>query len=249
MLTLILAIIFGLIGSVLVNYLSDVLPFTRKLSGPVCHDCQAGLPFGSYLLNRPCGECGAAPTLRHWVVIILGPILAVLMHQYPISNLGLWGGISWMVFFGLVVVIDLEHRLILHPVSLVGAGLGLVFGIFNHGVFNTLLGGVSGFGAMLILYLLGNQFIKFLSKARDEEIDEVALGFGDVNLAGVMGLLLGWPGVVGGLFLAIILGGVVSGIFLMIQFIRKRYRALQALPYGPFLVLSTIILLVLSDLN
>ncbi|MCD6425647.1 MAG: prepilin peptidase, partial [Anaerolineales bacterium] len=119
----------------------------------------------------------------------------------------------------------------------------------NHGVFYTLLGGAAGFGTMLILYLLGNLFIKFLSKTRGEEIDEVALGFGDVNLAGVIGLLLGWPGVVGGLFLAIILGGVVSGIFLMIQFIRKRYKALQALPYGPFLVLSTIILLVLSDLN
>ena len=171
------------------------------------------------------------------------------MHQYPISNLGFWGGILWMVFFELVVVIDLEHRLILHPISLVGAGLGFVFGSINHGVLNTLIGGAAGFGTMLILYFLGSLFIKFLSKTRGEEIDEVALGFGDVNLAGVIGLLLGWPGVVGGLFLAIILGGIVSGIFLVIQFIRKRYKALQALPYGPFLVLSTIILLVISDLN
>lgn len=249
MLTLILAIVLGLIGSLIVNYLSDVLPFTRKLSWPLCHNCQSSLPFRFYLFNSPCDDCGAKPSIRHWAVFIIGPILAVLMHQYPISNLGFWGGILWMVFFGLVVVIDLEHRLILHPISLTGAGLGFIFGSINHGVLDTFLGGAAGFGTMLILYLLGNLFIKLLSKIRGEEIDEVALGFGDVNLAGVIGLLLGWPGVVGGLFLAIILGGVVSGIFLMIQFIRKRYQALQALPYGPFLVLSTIILLVLSDLN
>jgi len=33
----------------------------------------------------------------------------------------------------------------------------------------------------------------------DMETDEVALGFGDVNLAGIMGLLLGWPGITAGL--------------------------------------------------
>jgi len=75
-----------------------------------------------------------------------------------------------------------------------------------------------------------------------------ALGFGDVNLAGVIGLLLGWPGIVGGIFLAIMIGGIVSGIFLLIQLLQKKYMAYQALPYGPFLVLSTIALFYISSL-
>jgi len=100
---------------------------------------------------------------------------------------------------------------------------------------------------MLVFYLLGNLFIKFLSRRRGIEIDEVALGFGDVNLAGVIGLLLGWPGVVAGIFVAIILGGIVSGFFLIVQILRKKYQANQALPYGPFLVSSVILLLYFSQ--
>ncbi len=241
-----LAVILGWFGSLIVNYLSDVLPITRKFSRPTCKECQSQLSFIYYLLHKPCEKCGGKPSIRHWIILILGPFLAGVMYFLPVPNLGLWGGILWVVFFGLVVVVDLEHRLILHTVSLSGAVLGIIFGSFSHGLLNTLIGGAAGFGIMLIFYMLGNLFIRLLSRIRGEEIDEVALGFGDVNLAGVIGLLLGWPGVIGGIFLAIILGGVVSGLFLVVQLFRKKYQAFQALPYGPFLVLSVVLLLYFS---
>ena len=247
MITLILAVILGWIGSLIVNYLSDVLPITRKLSRPDCIDCQADLELNFYLFNQPCKNCGSKPSVRHWIVFVLGPLLAGLIYFLPPPNLGLWGGILWLILFGLIVVIDLEHRLILHPVSLTGAALGIIFGSINHGFLNTIVGGAAGFGIMLVFYMLGNIFIKFLSRKRGEDIDEVALGFGDVNLAGVIGLLLGWPGVIAGVFLAIIIGGVISGIFLLLQLFRKRYEAFQALPYGPFLVISVVLLLYYSQ--
>jgi len=247
MITLILAVILGWIGSLIVNYLSDVLPITRKLSRPDCIDCQVDLELNFYLFNQPCKNCGSKPSVRHWIVFVLGPLLAGLIYFLPPPNLGLWGGIIWLILFGLIVVIDLEHRLILHPVSLTGAALGIIFGSINHGFLNTIVGGAAGFGIMLVFYLLGNLFIKFLSRKRGEDIDEVALGFGDVNLAGVIGLLLGWPGVIAGVFLAIIIGGVISGIFLLLQIFRKRYEAFQALPYGPFLVISVVLLLYYSQ--
>lgn len=100
---------------------------------------------------------------------------------------------------------------------------------------------------MLVFFFLGEAFIRILSKKRGEEIQEVALGFGDVNLAGVMGTILGWPGVVGGIFMAVLLGGLVSGLFLVIQLLRKEYQAYQALPYGPFLAVSVFLLLYLSQ--
>jgi leader peptidase (prepilin peptidase)/N-methyltransferase len=74
-------------------------------------------------------------------------------------------------------------------------------------------------------------------------LSEVALGFGDVNLAGVMGLLLGWPGIVLGLVLAIFLGGFVSLIYIVIMLITRRYKTFAAIPYGPFLVLGGVILI------
>ena len=115
-----------------------------------------------------------------------------------------------------VVVIDLEHRLILHPVSIAGAVLAAIFGVWKHGWVETLIGGAAGFGMMWLLYLFGELFAKWMARRRGGLANEVALGFGDVNLAGVLGLLLGWPGIVLGLFLTILLGGVVSLLYILL---------------------------------
>jgi leader peptidase (prepilin peptidase)/N-methyltransferase len=248
MITFLGNLVLGWAGSILVNYLADVLPVHRRLIRPYCLGCQSQNTWRQYLYLAPCDDCGRRLSTRHLVVLILGPVLAGLVYFFPIENLGNYGAQLWMSYFGLVVIIDLEHRLILHPVSLVGGLLGAIFGSFNHGLVNTLLGGAAGFGIMLVFYYLGELFVHLVSKSRGEEITEIALGFGDVNLAGVIGLLLGWPGIVGGLFLAIFLGGIVSGLFLLVQSVRKKYQAFQALPYGPFLVLSAVVLFYISQI-
>ncbi len=246
MITFLTNMILGWIGANLVNYLADVLPIERKITTPKCNRCGGHLSWKFYILLASCSHCGNKPSLRHKVVLILGLFFSGLLAQFPLENLGNYSALLWLIYFSLVTVIDLEHRLILHPVSLSGAVLGLIYGSALHGYLPTLLGGAAGFGMMLIFYFLGQLFVRVLSKSRGEEIEEIALGFGDVNLAGVIGLLLGWPGIIAGIFLAILIGGVVSGGFLVLQVLRKKYHAFQALPYGPFLVLSVIILFYIS---
>ena len=241
-------IVLGWIGAALVNYLADVLPAERKLTAPKCTQCSENLSWPYYLGLARCDGCGNKPTTRHKGTLILGVLFAGLLALFPLEILGTYGGLLWLAYFGLVTVIDLEHRLILHPVSLAGAVLGAVFGILNHGVLDTILGGAAGFVIMLIFYYLGELFVKVLSRRRGEEIEEIALGFGDVNLAGVIGLLLGWPGITAGIILAILIGGIVSGCYLLLQVLLRKYQAFQALPYGPFLVISTLILLFISNL-
>jgi leader peptidase (prepilin peptidase)/N-methyltransferase len=99
---------------------------------------------------------------------------------------------------------------------------------------------------MLLLYYLGQLFVRWMSRRRGQDIEEVALGYGDVNLSGVIGLLLGWPGISIGLALAIILGGLASLILIFVMVIRRQYRHDLTLPYGPFLVASAVILLYLG---
>jgi prepilin signal peptidase PulO-like enzyme (type II secretory pathway) len=248
MLLIIVNLLLGWIGAAAVNYLADILPTERKITSPKCEDCGEILGWKYYLLLRPCSNCDGIIRMRHRVVIVLLPILAGVLYFYPPENLGNFGGLFWLFYFCLVVIIDLEHRLILHPVSIAGAVLGALFGSINHGIWNTILGGAAGFGIMLVFYFLGELFVRILSRSRGTEIDEIALGFGDVNLAGVIGLLLGWPGVLAGILLAILLGGVVSGLILVIRMVQRRYQAFQALPYGPFLVLSAAALLYISSL-
>ena len=41
--------------------------------------------------------------------------------------------------------------------------------------------------------MLGVLIIKLINRRRGQPVNDVAFGFGDVNLSGVLGLMLGWP--------------------------------------------------------
>jgi prepilin signal peptidase PulO-like enzyme (type II secretory pathway) len=230
----------------IINYFSDVLPIKRKLTRPICVHCHQIQPYLDYLFwPRRCQECGLRRPVRVWLVEAAFIGISVWQWTTPSEKLGYWVGMLLLAYLAVVMVIDLEYRLILHPVSIFGAVLGLGIGIWLHGWLPSLLGGIAGFGIMLVLYYFGGVFARFLSRRRGEEINEVALGFGDVNLAGVLGLILGWPGILAGLILAILIGGGFSLIYVIVLLILRRFRAFIAIPYGPFLVTSVVILLYL----
>jgi leader peptidase (prepilin peptidase)/N-methyltransferase len=134
----------------------------------------------------------------------------------------------------------------MHPVSIAGALIGLALGTWQHGFLYTILGCGAGFLLMLALYYLGIGFIRLLSKKKELSGVDEALGFGDVILSGVMGLYLGWPGVIAGLLLTIVLGGLVSLVILIVQVTRHKYKAYSAIPYAPFIALATLALLILA---
>lgn len=193
-----------------------------------------------YLLLRPCRSCGSPRSWRSYPVQAVLLIATLYMWVDPSKRLGFWLSFILLIFLAVVFVIDVEHRLILHPVSLTGAVLGLGIGIYLHGLTTTLIGGAVGFGSMLVLYYLGEVFTRYMSKRRGEQIDEVALGFGDVNLAGIIGLLLGFPLVIFGLLFAILVGGAFSLLLVLVMLFRRKYQAFTAIPYGPFLILSVL---------
>jgi leader peptidase (prepilin peptidase)/N-methyltransferase len=66
----------------------------------------------------------------------------------------------------------------------------------------------------------------------------VAFGFGDVTLAGVLGLSVGYPGILMALFLGILTAGEYSLVHIFYMLSRGKYRAFLPIPYGPFLILG-----------
>jgi len=58
------------------------------------------------------------------------------------------------------------------------------------------------------------------------------MGFGDVKLAFLMGLLLGWPGILIALFFSFLFGAVVGSA--LIVFGKKGWKS--EVPFGPFLI-------------
>lgn len=232
-----LAGLLGLLAGMLVNYLSDVLPVRRRPAPPLCLHCGTDqAPINYFLWPRRCPNCGTRRSLRTWLVeaVFVVLFLWLAQAQTSVGALPFWISAGIWVFFGVVAVIDIELRLILHPVSIAGALLALPLGIYLHGWRNALLGGVAGYGVLLALYGLGIVFIRLTRKHQAE--DEVALGYGDVNLAGVLGLLLGWPNILLGLMLSVLIAGAFSLALIIGLVVLRRYKAFTAIPYGPFLI-------------
>jgi leader peptidase (prepilin peptidase) / N-methyltransferase len=227
----------------LINYLADTLPKSRKLTFPVCPHCTESWNWRNFLLLKKCNNCDISPPTRHRDTLFISTIVVLLMWTYSPPRINFIWAVLILAYLGLVFIIDIENRLILHPVSLVGIIIFSVYGIIHHGFVPTFLGALAGFGIMLALYYFGFLFSKLVSKIRKQPVEEVALGFGDVALSTVLGCLLGWPGITLGLMLAIILGGLFSLIYILIKMAQKKYHLLTAIPYGPFLIISAIVLL------
>ncbi len=233
---------------VVVNYLADVLPHTRRFSPVRCHHCQQPYSWKEYLLLRHCSYCGTRRSRRAFVVQIVFSLLTLALWLWPppdrLPLVMAWGV---LLYFGVVFVIDWEHRVVLYQVSAVGVVLGAGVGIWLNGWQSALLGGGLGFGIMLVLYYLGEVFMRWTAGRRGLEAgDEVALGFGDVTLSGVLGLMLGWPRIGIGLFFAILLGGLVGGLYLLWLVLRRRYQPFAALPYTPYLLIVAAVLMYLA---
>jgi len=242
--SLIIAILFGFIAGWLVNYLSDVLPTLRRLSRPACSHCGAIFRWQDYLLLYACPQCKQARSWRTYVVMIAAIAISAALWLNAPPQLGYWISLLVLTYFGVVMVIDLEHRLILHMVSLVGAVIGLIAGLAGNGLVSTIVGGLTGLGIMLAFYLFGMLFARYRARKLGVNDDEEALGFGDVTLAGVIGLMLGWPHILTGLLVAILAGGLISLLIIVILAALRRYESMNVFTaYGPYLVLGAALLL------
>lgn len=245
---LLLISIIGWTAGGLVNYLANVLPVQRKLVQPTCPACGYRLSWQRAILGfGSCPACsGHAGPWHPWrdrIVHLAFTAASLWLWLSPPVRLGYWVSLALLIYFGVITVIDIEHRLILHPVSLTGAAFGLGLGLWLNGLTKTLLGGMLGFGIMFGLYLFGILFVRAVSAIRGRSVGDEALGFGDVMLSGVLGLILGWPAVGACLLIAVLLSGFSSLIFILALLVARRYSSFMAIPYGPFLVASTMLIL------
>jgi len=194
-------------------------------------------------------------------VLIFALVSFVYFWLDPSKALGFSLGAIVLIYFGVITVIDLEHRLILHPTSLFGAILGLIVGIFIHskryglvgGVGNTLLGGLIGFGIMFLLYQVGTLVARYRARrmqaAGQADDEEEALGGGDVYLLGVLGLMVGARAILSVFLVGVIFGGLVSLLLIVALLVQRRYSndaLMTFIPYGPYFILTAFYALFLS---
>ncbi len=225
-------LLFGFAGVAVGSFLNvciDRLPVGMSIiSSPPSHcpSCQKRLvakdliPVFSYLwLRGRCRYCQARiPQRLLWVELGTGALFAFLYWHYGLS----WQLLITIVYcclFIIVMVIDLEHHIIPNKIVYPGMALALVLSVVTEpGIVKAAIGGAIG----LVLLLLPALVYKG------------GMGFGDVKLAALVGLVTGFPLVFLALFLAIVSGGIVAAILLLLR--KKRWR--EGIAFGPFLSLG-----------
>lgn len=258
--SLVIPLILGWLAGLFINYSADVLPSTRRFSHPACKECNTAFSWADYWALRACRNCGKRRSLRTWIIQILATASFVFLWVNPSKALGIPLGMVVLTYFWVLTVIDMEHRLILFPTVVFGAVLGLIVGTSIHSRINgngiliglglSILGGLFGFAVMFLLYKLGEMVARYRARrlvaAGQEDDKEEALGGGDVYLAAVLGLMLGWDFIVLGLAWGVIFAGLFSLVYLLILLVRRRYSSealMSFIPYGPFFILAASLLL------
>jgi prepilin signal peptidase PulO-like enzyme (type II secretory pathway) len=89
-----------------------------------------------------------------------------------------------------------------------------------------------------LMYLLGILISRWIARRRGQALEEVAFGFGDVMLGGLIGLVVGWPGILIAVILGVLAAGIFSLGFLGVMLLQRRYTPYMPIPYGPFLLVG-----------
>lgn len=229
------ALSLSILSGVIVNYLCDRLPWERSLGAPLCHHCGKQRRWSDLLLVRTCSHCNRKVGLRSYIVLLLSLGFSLLLLKY-----GIWHFLI-LEYFLLVAIMDIEHRVILHPVSMAGAILATASGVQMHGWLSTILGGLIGGGFMAIFYLLGLYYGRWVAKRQNLEQAEEGLGFGDVTLSLILGLILGLHHILQGLTLGIFLAGIFGLGYLLMN---RQSIARATIPYAPFLLIGAAVVLI-----
>jgi len=241
--SVILISILGIIIGFLLNYFSDVLPAFHRLTKPVCTTCKQPFTLKEYLLLSKCSKCGCKRSKRSVIVLICSLASSLLLYYFPFSLLNYWATLPMLILLGTILIIDIEHRVVLTLTSAFGFIMFLIYGIFIRGLSGALLGSLGGFLIMFLFYILGIVFNKVLGKLQHKDINEVAFGFGDVSIGTILGLLTGWPAILGVIIIAILAFAAYAVVLFTQLLLSKKYKAFsKALPFTPFLIIGLVVM-------
>jgi hypothetical protein len=244
---LLLIIIAGGIVGILINYFSDVLPASRSITQPSCDACGEKFSLPDYIIFYRCSQCGSKRPIRSIVVAIASMFMCGFLAFFPFSGLSFFASLPMLIFMGVIIVIDIEHRLVLIQTSIFGLFLFLAYGAALNNFSSTVMGGFVGFLIMLFFYLSGKIFIHVIGKLRKKEINEIAFGLGDVIFGTILGFLVGYPLIIGAIILSMLLLVVFSFFIFIFLFLSRKYHAFSmTLPFTTFQVIGAIAILYLQ---
>lgn len=245
-------IIFFILGLIIGSFL-NVVAYRIRMAETIlgrshCPNCKNkirwydNIPLLSFILLKfKCRDCGEKISwLYPSVELGTGIVFAAVAGKYFIFD----DPSSWFPFFYyltavsamiVIFVYDLLYMEIPGLVLWMAVGFAVFCNLIldwngaslNGSIFNnfTYSGTFAAFAAFMFFFLLSS-----LSR-------EKWMGAGDAFLVILLGLVLGWPKILLGLFLAFAIGAIYG----IIMIVLKRKKMESQVPFAPFLVIGTII--------
>ncbi len=247
--------LLGLFVGSFLNVCIDRLPGRQSIIRPPSHcaTCHQKLsvrdlvPIFSYLwLRGRCRYCQAHIPVRIPIVEGITALSFSLLYWYFGPGIELLISLVYASLLIVIFVIDLEYQLILDKITYPAMVLALVFSFFWPGMgeltalrigsinLSPLVSALAGGG-----FGLAAQALPFILTYR-----RGGMGFGDVKLGALVGLMTGFPLVILVILISWIMGGLVAGILLAARVKRTR----DAIPSGTFLAVSAMIILIWGQL-
>ena len=194
------------------------------------------IPVLSYLiLGGKCRSCKEPISPRYTIVELLNMLLWLLFALSFHDNI-FYLVVCCLAASTLVVIafIDLEHMLIFDRFQIIMLALGVLAIFADPSVvwWERLIGFAAG--GLLFFAFYGVAYLVYKQEG---------MGFGDVKLAAVCGLLLGWKNLIVMVLVASLVGSVV---LLILKFARKD-EAKKEYPFAPFIALGTVVAMLVGN--
>ncbi len=246
---LLIVFIFGIIFGSFFNVLIDRLPRGESPFKGRSHCDHCGrtisvadlVPILSYVrLNGKCRQCRKRLSIQYPLVEIFSGLLfaAVFLYVFTSAELDISNFYTWFYFLSLLItassflvifITDLKYHIIPDELIIGIAISAIIYNLLEKTPLASLIiGSIFGFGLFLLIYLV--------TKGK-------GMGFGDVKLALVLGILLGFPAIITGIYIAFLTGGAVSLILILLRL--KKFG--QQIAFGPFLILGGVVSFFMSD--
>lgn len=239
----VLAALLGLAVGSFINVVVHRVPVGMSVVSPrsACPSCHGqiswydNVPVVSWLVLRGhCRRCGARISPRYLAVEALTGALFALV-TWRLLDHGTEAALPaylYVTAIGIALAaIDVEHHRLPDAIVLPSypvVGLLLLVASWVDGEWSRLLLAAIGGAGLWALY-----FVLAVAKPG-------GMGFGDVKLAGVLGMALGWSGwgtLAVGSFTAFLVGGVVA-IALVVA---RRATRTSRVPFGPWMVVGALV--------
>ena len=204
---------------------------------PHCHHRLSAkdlIPLLSFIfLKGKCSYCQKKISLQYPLVeIVMGFVFgAMTLIQFE-SGVALGLSLFYLFILITISIYDLRYFEIPDEVILIGIAVAFLATLLKSSIapdlFNALIGAIIPLTFFGLQYLISHYWITSHGDW---------IGLGDLRIAVFMGLILGWEKILLALFLAYLIGSIISLAFITAGKLTRQ----SCVPFGPFLALGTIV--------